>query len=372
MKIRSLPRRHPWIIALLTLCLITGCITMFVTTPPRELDRLKASPRFINGKFRNDAPPRVRSFKQNMEILWKFATLKNQQVPSHPLPTRPVDLSHFNTPAPKGLNTTWLGHSTLLIQVDGHRIITDPVLEKRVSLLGPSRFTPLPEMDLSHIRHVDLVLISHNHYDHLNRFSIQTLAPVTQRFLVPLGVGPTLEKWGVPREKIQELDWWDNVTLGDLTLTATPAQHFSGRTPLDANKTLWASWVIQGPAHQLFFSGDSAYFKGFKTIGEQFGPFDMTFLECGSYDALWADVHMVPEETVRAHLDLKGKILHPMHWGTFNLANHPWYDPMVRLDKAARKAGVPLATPVAGQTLFPQQNRLGAPWWTAHADTPAP
>jgi L-ascorbate metabolism protein UlaG (beta-lactamase superfamily) len=284
--------------------------------------------------------------------------------PDMELPARPVDLSHFTHPASRQLNGTWLGHSSLMINIDGYRVLTDPVFEKRVSVIGPSRFNGAVPLDIHRVPTVDAVIISHDHYDHLNKYSVQQLTGRTNRFIVPLRVGARLVKWGVPEEKIVELDWWKTYSIDEaLTITATPAQHFSGRGLTDRNRTLWASWVVRTPYHNLFYSGDSGYFDGFKQIGRKYAPFDMTFIECGAYNRSWSQVHMFPEQTVLAHLDLGGSILHPIHWGTFNLALHPWYEPMERVTAAADAMNVSIATPVVGETTIYNSALPAARWW---------
>jgi L-ascorbate metabolism protein UlaG (beta-lactamase superfamily) len=208
------------------------------------------------------------------------------------------------------------------------------------------------------------VIISHDHYDHLNKYSVQHLYPKTNKFIVPMGVGDLIAKWGVSPYKIVELDWWQEYNLDEqLMFAATPVQHFSGRGLSDRNKTLWSSWVIKTPKRRLFFSGDSGYFDGFKQIGEMYGPFDMTFIECGAYNQAWAQVHMFPEETVQAHVDLKGKVLHPIHWGTFNLAIHAWYEPLERLTAAARARQLGIAIPQVGETTRYGDYLPVARWW---------
>jgi L-ascorbate metabolism protein UlaG (beta-lactamase superfamily) len=251
-----------------------------------------------------------------------------------------------------------------MINIDGYKILADPVFEKRISVFGPTRFNGDVPLDIQQIPQIDAVLISHDHYDHLNKFTVQFLTEKSDKFIVPLHVGALLIDWGVPQDKIVELDWWQEYRLDqNLMVAATPAQHFSGRGITDRNKTLWASWVIQTPFHNLFFSGDSGYFGGFKQIGEKYGPFDMTFIECGAYGEGWPKVHMFPEQTVQAHLDLKGNVLHPIHWGTFNLALHPWYEPMVRLTAAANLKNVKIATPIVGETTVYDMRIPVARWW---------
>ncbi|MDJ0810576.1 MAG: MBL fold metallo-hydrolase [Desulfobacterales bacterium] len=293
-----------------------------------------------------------------------FLFTANDRTPSAALPYTRVDLSSFNSTHDDQLSVTWLGHSSLMINIDGYRLLTDPVFEKRVSLVGPTRFNGEVPLDIDQLPPIDAVIISHDHYDHLNKYSVRQLNARSQRFIVPRAVGARLMKWGVPETKIVELDWWQEYHLdANLMVAATPAQHFSGRGLTDRNRTLLASWVIAAPRHKIFFSGDSGYFSGFKQIGAVYGPFDMTFIECGAYNEAWADVHMFPEQTVQAHRDLGGKVLHPIHWGTFNLALHPWYEPMERLAAAARAAGVQTAIPMVGATTVFGKDLPSDEWW---------
>ncbi len=326
--------------------------------------RIENSPQFKDGIFVNvnhwEEPP----VSEWIKTSWDFLVTDNNRKPKIDLPRVEADLDNFHQKNDHSLNVTWLGHSTLLINIDGHRIITDPVFEKSVSIVGPSRFNGDLPFNPDDLGEVDAVLISHDHYDHLNKRSIQMLASKTNRFFVPLGVGNRLKKWNIPDEKITELDWWDEVKIGKtLTLASTPAQHFSGRGINDRNKTLWTSWVVISSNHRLYFSGDSGYFDGFRQIGEKYGPFDITFLECGAYNKKWHFVHMFPEETVQAHVDLKGKILHPIHWGTFDLSLHAWYDPMKRMAEAAKREGIELATPIVGETTVLNDHIPQNHWW---------
>jgi L-ascorbate metabolism protein UlaG (beta-lactamase superfamily) len=298
------------------------------------------------------------------EIAWNYVFYKNKSVPGTALPNKNVDFTPYYRPLKNRLYATWLGHSSVLITIDDHLILTDPVFEKHVSYFGPTRYSGDIPMDIDQVPMIDAVVISHDHYDHLNKYTIQQLEGKTKKFFVPLAVGSHLIAWGVPQEKIIELDWWESKPFdARLTITATPAQHFSGRSLIDQNQSLWTSWVISGTNHNIFFSGDSGYFDGFKKIGKTYGPFDMTFVECGSYDKNWHRVHMFPEEAVQAHIDLQGQVLHPIHWGTFKLAFHPWYEPMERLLKAAEKAGVNALTPVIGETSFYGESSVISKWW---------
>ncbi len=322
------------------------------------------SVRGSDGKFDSNGSEPEMSFKSFISMAGEYFFKRNSRTPDTSLPVRQADMSFFNREGHGQLNATWLGHSSLMINIDGFRIVTDPVLEKRVSILGPSRYNGEVPVDVDDIPDIDVVIISHDHYDHLNKYSIQKLHGRTSRFIVPLNVGKRLIAWGVPEEKVVELSWWQEYKINsELLIAATPAQHFSGRGIGDRNETLWASWVIGTKWHTVFFSGDSGYFGGFRQIGEKYGPFDMTFIECGAYGESWPGVHMFPEQTVQAHLDLNGGILHPIHWGTFNLAFHPWFEPMERLTAAAWEEGVTVATPVVGgSTVFGDTPRSER-WW---------
>ncbi len=353
--------------------IITGIIIMmlnqtgarnFTATEHAAVNRIENSPIYRDGKFNPFGDIMEMSMGDYLSTTLQFLFSRNNRTPANPLPVVPVDPSLFNRSETDGLNVTWLGHSSLMINIDGYRVLTDPVFEKRVSIVGPTRFNGEVPFSIDRLKEVDAVVISHDHYDHLNRRSVLELAAKAKKFIVPLGVGERLTDWGISEDKVVELDWWESFSPdGGLEITATPARHFSGRGLMDRDKTLWASWVIAAPSHRVFFSGDSGYFDGFKRIGEKYGPFDMTFIECGAYDKAWRGVHMFPEQTVRAHLDLRGKILHPIHWATFNLALHPWHEPMERLSAAAETAGVNVATPIVGETSDYDSIIPNSRWW---------
>ncbi|MET8775826.1 MBL fold metallo-hydrolase [Nocardia sp. NPDC004654] len=277
------------------------------------------------------------------------------------------------------LAVTWYGHASALIEVDGYRILTDPVWSERVSpspLIGPVRLHPVP-VPLADLPQVDAVIISHDHYDHLDKETIRALVVgQSTPFLVPMGIGAHLRHWGVPEHRIVELDWGGSVSLAalgrerdgtDLVLTCTEARHFSGRG-LVRNTTLWASWSIVGPTRRVYFGGDTGYTKAFAEAGAALGPFDLTLLPIGAYDERWADVHMNPEEAVRAHADLcvddpGHGLLVPIHWATFNLAFHGWSEPVHRMVDAAQRAGTSVAVPMPGQRLLPHALPPRDSWW---------
>ncbi|OBY33780.1 MBL fold metallo-hydrolase [Mycolicibacter kumamotonensis] len=290
---------------------------------------------------------------------------------SEPIPLVVPDFASAAAP----LSITWLGHATALVEVDGYRILTDPVWSDRCSpsdAVGPRRLHP-PPVELAALPAVDAIVVSHDHYDHLDIDTITGLARSQWApFVVPLGVGAHLRAWGIPAERVVELDWGEHAALGELTLTCTPARHFSGRF-LTRNLTLWASWVIAGPDHRVYFGGDSGYTGSFNQIGAEHGPFDVALLPIGAYNTAWPDVHMNPEEAVRAHQDLDGGTLVPIHWCTFRLAPHRWNEPVERLLTAAQTAGVAVAVPPPGGSVRfdggeaklepPQETGDVTPWW---------
>lgn len=268
-----------------------------------------------------------------------------------------------------GLAVSWLGHATALIEIDGYRVLTDPVWSHRCSpsaLVGPERLHP-PPVPLEALPAVDAIVISHDHYDHLDIDTVTVLAR-TQRapFVVPLGVGAHLRDWGIRDHRIIELDWNEHAEIDELSLICTPARHFSGRF-VSRNRTLWASWVILGPTHRAYFAGDTGYTNGFAEIGLDYGPFDLTLMPVGAYNAGWPDIHMNPEEAVRAHHDVTGSgsgLLVPIHWCTFRLAPHSWDEPARWLVDAAETAGVRVAVPRPGERVEPGDLAEFDPWWS--------
>ncbi|HEX6086765.1 MAG TPA: MBL fold metallo-hydrolase, partial [Thermoanaerobaculia bacterium] len=306
-----------------------------------RLARIQRSPQWADGKFRNrqQAPLTTSSTR---EMLRRQFFGEEQREPLQPIP---VVTARPTTDSP--LRATWLGWATVLVEIDGRRVLTDPVWSERCSpstLVGPKRFHS-PPIALAALPYIDVVVISHDHYDHLDMPVMRTLAKRGTRFAVPLGIGAHLERWGVPPKLIHELDWNEGVDVGNLRITAVPSRHYSGRNPRYNNETLWASWVVRGPAHRFFFSGDTGYHEAFRTIGAQHGPFDLTLLKIGAYDESWESIHMDPEDAVRAHGELRGRVMLPVHWATFNLGFHAWREPADRTVAAAQKARIALVVP---------------------------
>ncbi|MFC7218793.1 MBL fold metallo-hydrolase [Streptomyces polyrhachis] len=333
-----------------------------------RLERIRRSPHYdlAAGAFRNPVPAST-SPTPGGASRWEMARrilAREGRAPTGRIPLRRPDLAA--APA-SGLRVTWLGHSTALAEIDGRRVLFDPVWGRRCSpfaFAGPKRLHPAP-VPLAELGPLDAVVISHDHYDHLDTPTIRRLAALDVLFAVPLGVGAHLEHWGVPTARIAELDWHESVEVAGLTLTATPARHFCGRGLRNKQQTLWASWVAAGPEHTVFHSGDTGYFPGFARIGEQYGPFDVSMVQIGAYSEFWPDIHMTPQEGVRAHLDLRGGVLLPIHWGTFNLAPHAWAEPAEWTRDAAREAGVPAAFPRPGESFEPAGQLPAEPWWRA-------
>ncbi|CAG9258673.1 Outer membrane protein romA [Burkholderia diffusa] len=329
------------------------------------------SPQHNGERFSNVAPRPAEGFGKTLGIAWNMLVNKPRNtVPTGALPIDSLTREQLDAAPDRSLYR--LGHSTLLLKLRGEFWLTDPVFAERASpfrRIGPKRFhaPPIALEDLPPLRGV---LLSHDHYDHLDRETVLALAATTGVFVTTLGVGDRLIEWGIDAKKVRQLDWWQSVEVDGLTLTATPAQHFSGRSLFDGNSTLWASWVIVDDDLRVFFSGDTGYFDGFRTIGERLGPFDVTLIETGAYDPQWPYVHMQPEETVQAHIDLRGRTLMPIHNGTFDLAMHRWQEPFERVTALAMVRGVELSTPRMGERLNLDAPHRGERWWRT-VDEPA-
>ncbi len=313
-----------------------------------RMARIRRSPHFRDGVFQNPggtARTRPSGSARDFARIYFDKESRRSRAPRGPVPVHATTLADLARPPATGLRLTWMGHSSVLAEIDGQRVLFDPVWGERCSpfpFAGPKRLHPVPVPPAS-LGPVDVVVISHDHYDHLDLPTIKALAGTDTLFAVPLGVGAHLEHWGVSADRLRELDWHESTRVGGLTLTATPARHFCGRGLRNTQHTLWASWVVAGEEHRVYHSGDTGYFDGFRDIGAAHGPFDATMIQLGAYAEFWPDIHMTPEEGVRAHLDLQqgrpGGVLLPIHWGTFNLAPHAWAEPGEWTKDAAEEAG---------------------------------
>jgi len=329
-----------------------------------RLERMQASAQWGGSGFRNAQPilPGLRDPATPMPSIKEFLCGGERRAPSVPLPALDPR-EHWLRVPDTGLRVTWLGHSTVLVEIGGLRVLTDPVWGPRASptrLAGPKRFQPVP-VKLAQLPHIDLVLLSHDHYDHLDYPTVRALAKVGVPFVTSLGVGAHLEAFGVAPELIHELDWWDRFELRGVAITAAPSQHFSGRGLKDRNATLWSSFALRSADHAVFFSGDTGLTEQFKTIAERLGPFDLVMLEVGAHHPAWGDIHLGPHNALQAFDWLGGGLLMPVHWGTFALAMHAWDEPAETLlaEAGARR----LLMPRLGDVVEPTRAGAVQPWW---------
>ncbi|MBN2038797.1 MAG: MBL fold metallo-hydrolase [Spirochaetes bacterium] len=332
------------------------------------------SQNYDGKKFVNPIPVKVMQQGSFFGTAWKWIAGDEKRQPQQPIGPFKLDPDQFNSMDSSGLRVTWINHSTVIIEIDGKRFITDPVWSKRaspVSFAGPKRFFE-PPIKVEDLPPLDGVIISHDHYDHLDENTIKKIAKTGVHFYMPLGVGKHFDEWDVNEKHIHEFDWWETVKIDDAhILVATPACHFSGRGLFNRNQTLWSSWVILGKKHKVYFGGDSGYFPGFKQIGEKYGPFDITMLEIGAYHPNWGSIHLGPENAVKAHIDLKGKVMLPIHWGTFTLAFHGWTDPVEQLLVEAKSKQIKLMLPGPGQSVYNLNVTLNSEWWKQQEITKA-
>ena len=337
---------------------------VFGTDPATtRLERILKSPNYKNGSFQNREPTDVMAKEaSNMGMLRDYWNRSPDNEPKQLLPSVKTDLNALPDEQP---TLVWFGHSAYLLKHKGFTVLMDPVFDGNaspVSFFGKA----FPGADVygpDDMPDIDLLVLSHDHYDHLDYLTIVELIPKIKRVITSLGVGAHLERWGVPADKITELDWWENATLpADVTITATPARHFSGRS-FARGRTLWSSFVLDLPGYRIFLGGDSGYDKTFKEVGEKFGPFDLAMLECGQYNPSWPNIHMFPEEVVTAGQDLRAKAVLPVHWGKFALAYHSWTEPVERFTKRANEVGFPYTTPKIGEPVVIGSTLPKTEWW---------
>ena len=317
-------------------------------------------------QFLNPEPTSVGGLSIVFKVLPRYLSNREERTPQEPLGPFRTDPGVFATEPESGLRVTWMGHSSSLLELDGVRLLIDPVWDERASpfsWMGPKRFFPAP-LALEHLPRLDAVILSHDHFDHLGEGTVRRLAQLQPetRWITTLGVGAILRGFGVRAEAIEELDWTESATVGAVTLTAMPARHFSGRSLRNRFHTLWASWVLNGPRHRVFYGADSGEWSGFSEVGKRWGPFDLSMLEIGAFDPLWADIHMGPEGALRTFGQLGGAgLLMPIHWGLFDLALHGWRQPIERM---WAEPGVKLWSPEPGlPTEVVDGVEVRSEWW---------
>jgi len=324
------------------------------------------SGHYEDGKFINRIPT-VMTLRYGKMIKELFKSSPNRR-PARSIAVEKIDSTTIENNTAGVTRLTWFGHSAFLLEIDGKKILIDPMLGESPAphpLLGPSRYSKELPIEIEKLPFIDAVILSHDHYDHLDYQSIQLLKGKVGQYYTTLGVGNHLAGWGIAREKIHELNWWESIDFEGIELVCAPARHFSGRGLFDRATTLWGSWIIIGKKDRIYFSGDSGYDTHFKEIGEKYGPFDIALMECGQYNIDWKAFHMMPEETVQASIDLKSKLVFPIHWGAFTLAFHDWTDPVERATKKASELNFPITTPrigepvIVGDATFPTET-----WWT--------
>ncbi|QOL26441.1 MBL fold metallo-hydrolase [Thalassotalea sp. LPB0316] len=348
--------------------LVILCALAYVSWAPifggspdaKSLEKMTQSPNFDGEKFINLTPTVIATPSDTSQTIW--ATLFDllspppDKNPRQPLPSQPL------TKLDNG-DYVWLGHSTVLFKQDDLTVITDPIFYRASPVFfGGKPFaqkTPTTPNDLPKL---DVVMISHDHYDHLDNQTIAAIDDKVTRYLVPLGIKGHLQRWGVASSKITELDWYQSTQIEQVKFTLTPSRHFSGRGLTDRFATLWGSWVVQSSKQSIYFSGDGGYSEEFSKIGELFGPFDIAFLEDGAYNRDWSQIHMFPEQTVQAAVDLKASVVLPIHWAKYDLARHRWTEPIERTIVAAKERNVALATPIIGQ-VFTLERYPDSAWW---------
>lgn len=360
---------------IMILCILFGVIAgivVFIFFNPgmggkvtkKEGDRLAKSPNFQGGKFVNSMVTLLHMGLKNSHGVWREYIAVTKRRPEKELPMVSVHVPAFQ--ASTETCAAWLGHSTVILQIDGKTLLFDPVFSQKaspVSWLGPQRFFSKSALEIEDLPAVDGVFISHDHYDHLDYATMKKLRDKTGKFYVPLGVGRHLLRWGIPQEKIEEMDWWDEKKFAGVTIAAAPSRHFSGRGLWNRNSTLWCSWVVIGQKDNIYFSGDGGYGPHFSQIGDKYGPFDLAFMECGQYNQRWATIHMMPEQSVQAVIDICGKKMVPIHWGAFSLAPHDWTEPVERALKAAARLKVDISLLRIGENITKGSTALATDFW---------
>lgn len=362
-------RRYKILLVLAIVALFLVVATRMVLSLPtfggsfdgERLARMQASPHYVDGRFENTPP-----YLAQLALMQNFHDYMGgqQREPGFTIPVLPLAPGSLQLPPLAGMRAIWFGHATVLVEIDGVRILTDPVLSDRASpfqFAGPLRMHP-PPVPLERLAGIDAVVISHDHFDHLDRDTVLQLARGGTHFFVGLGVGAHLERWSIPPTQIHEMDWWQHTRFKGVEIHATPARHYSGRTGMN-NATLWASWMVRGAGYSVYFSGDTGYGPHFKEIRERLGAPDLHLAKIGAYGNTWLGIHMDPESAVQAHLDLGAKTMLPVHWATFNLSYHGWAEPIERALAAAQAKGVQLVTPRVGEVVEHDRPFVNQRWF---------
>jgi L-ascorbate metabolism protein UlaG (beta-lactamase superfamily) len=320
----------------------------------------------VDGKFQNIKSFELIGLYKSMGLLSRILFEEDKDGnPTKPIPLDTQKVKDLKQISIGQVEITRLGHSSILLRNATSIWLIDPVFSERaspVTFAGPKRFHEVP-LDYQNLKKIEGIIISHDHYDHLDEKTIRELHTKVNYFAVPEGVGAILKEWGVDSSKIHEFVWWDQMNLGSLTITSAPAQHFSGRSLFGRMETLWCGWSIQSGKNKIFYTGDGGYQKEFKLIGEVLGPFDLALIETGAYDKDWPYHHMTPEQSIQAFIDLKAKAMMPVHNGTFDLAFHPWYDPFEKIYSIAVKENIPLVLPLMGKSFTLDNIPEPTLWW---------
>lgn len=358
---------------LLSLCvtvvLAVGCSALGTKPDEKRRALFEKSPQFRKQKEifvnRNEeifAKMSERNKASGGFLKFLFGSDKEAK-PENGLPVLKPLVAEF-LKASDDIKVIWFGHSTFMLNMKGKIILIDPILSDYASpVFFIMRRFQAPPLTLEELPKIDYVLISHDHYDHLDMPTIKYFKEKETKFLVPLGVGGHMVGWGIEPSRISELDWWESRKFEDLELIATPAQHFSGRSYNDRNATLWAGWIVRNSKHSIYFSGDSGYDTHFKVAGDKYGPFDMAFLDNGQYNKRWEEVHMLPEQVVQAYYDLKAKALFPVHWGVFKLSTHTWYEPIQKAYQFSLEKKFPIVAPKIGEIVVFNKDYQVKNWW---------